>query len=407
MTSCSGTTPIPVLVLDTGKEWGGGTNSLLELLKRIDRSRFGLTACFYQDYPKGGNSSLSRELSAIGIPLILLGSLTQPLWAKIAKELVRGLLWWNRSWRNRAVFAIEHLWRINPRARQVAELVRKGGYALLYLNNQPSSNREGYLAAHLAGIPVVQHCRIEACLNKDEVDVTNRLANAVICVSHGVEESLREQGIHQNKLHVVPNAIDGDQPLPTPIIIPGLSPDALVIGTVGSLIKRKSVDQLLKAVALLKTSVPIHVVVVGEGPELPSLHALARQLGIAERVLFPGFQPTPLPWMAAMDLVVLASAKEGLPRVLLEAMLLSKPVVASRVVGSKELVVEGETGFLYDYGDEQTLAARLQLLIDDATLRARLGQAGRQRVLGDYSIGRYVSSVEEILAAAVGRGVPP
>ncbi len=88
--------PKRVLLLDTGNEWGGGTNSMFELLKRIDRTRFDVTCCFYKDYKKGQSGRLlSEELADIGIPLIVLPSRKQPLWAKLAKEVARGLLAWS------------------------------------------------------------------------------------------------------------------------------------------------------------------------------------------------------------------------------------------------------------------------------------------------------------------------
>ena len=72
--------PKRVLLLDTGNEWGGGTNSMFELLKRIDRTRFDVTCCFYKDYKKGQSGRLfSEELADIGIPLILLPIRKQPL----------------------------------------------------------------------------------------------------------------------------------------------------------------------------------------------------------------------------------------------------------------------------------------------------------------------------------------
>jgi hypothetical protein len=179
---------IKTLLLDTGKEWGGGTNSMIELLKRIDRSRFEVSAVFYHNYARGSDSNLRHELAAIGIPLQILRSLNQPLWAKLAKELARGLLAWHRAWRQRAVFAIEMAWRIRPNARRLAAVLNQGGYHLLYMNNQPSSNLEGYLAAELAGVPVVQHCRIDATLNPIEISLANRVARRMICVSDGVAE---------------------------------------------------------------------------------------------------------------------------------------------------------------------------------------------------------------------------
>lgn len=394
---------IKTLLLDTGKEWGGGTNSLFELLKRIDRSRFAFSAVFYHNYPRGAGSDLERELAAIGIPLRILPPPRQPLWAKLAKELARGLLAWHRSWRRQAVFAIEMAWRIRPNALRLAELLKQGGYQLLYMNNQPSSNLEGYIAAELAGVPAVQHCRIDAALNPFEVSLANRVARRILCVSHGVAESLQRQGIAPDKCVVVCNAIDGEQALPSPAALPAGAAGRLVIGTVGSLVARKSVDQLLRAAARLVTAdgLPLYLLVVGDGPQRLGLEKLAAELGLAGHLSFAGFQKEALPWIAAMDVFVLASAKEGLPRVILEAMLLGKPVVASRVVGVRELVVENETGLMYEYGDPGALAACLEGLAQDADRRARMGAAGRARVLAEYSIGHYVEAVEEALQNAV------
>lgn len=392
-----------ILVLDSGKEWGGGTNSLLELLKRIDRGRFDLSACFYHDYARGEGSSISREFAALGIPFTRLPDRRQPLWAKLAKELARGLLGWHRGLRARAVFAIERRWRIEPRATQIERLLRDGGHDLLYLNNQPSSNLEGYLAGEASGVPVVQHCRIDATLNAVEIAAVNRVARAVICVSRGVADSLRAQGVDDGRIVVVHNAIDGAQPLPTPRPLADVPPGALVIGTVGQLVKRKSVDCLLRALKKLGGGdTLIHALIVGAGPEEQPLRALAATLGVNDRVHFAGFQREPLPWLAAMDIFALASSKEGLPRVILEAMLLGKPVVAARAVGSTELVADGDTGLLYAHGDVDALAARIGELAGDAALRARLGARGRERVLAEYSIERYVAGVEQVLAAAAG-----
>jgi len=130
------------------------------------------------------------------------------------------------------------------------------------------------------------------------------------------------------------------------------------------------------------------------------LRALAHTLGIGDRVHFAGFQKQPLPWLAAMDIFVLASSKEGLPRVILEAMLLAKPVVAARAIGSSELVADADTGHLYDHGDIAALAAHLARLAGDAALRQQFGARGRARVLKEFSIERYIAEGQAELAAA-------
>ena len=388
-----------VLLFDTGNEWGGGTNSMIELLKRIDRTRFAVTACFYHNY-RQGDSTLQDALTGIDIPLVILPTRSQPLWAKLAKELVRGFLSWHKSWRAAAVFRIELAWRIRPRARALAELLREGGYELLYMNNQPASNLEGYLAAEQAGVPVVQHCRIEPKLNAAECAVVNRAAHAVICVSQGVQDALVRQGVRHGLCHVVYNAIDSGQALPAARPLTDVTPGTPVVGTIGSLIKRKSIDHLLRAVAQLPADLVPHVLIVGTGPEERALRQLAAELGFADRVTFTGFQKQPLPWLAAMDVFALTSPSEGLPRVILEAMLLARPVLASDVTGSKEVVVHGETGYLYDYGDVNALAAHLADLLRHADKRHVFGEAGRRRASAEFSIDAYVAGVTKVLEAA-------
>lgn len=394
-------TPKRILLLDTGNEWGGGTNSMFELLKRVDRKRFDVTCCFYKDYKKGRSGRLlSEELADIGIPLIVLPQRKQPLWAKLAKEVVRGLLSWSSRLKKQAVLAIEMQWRIKPRVAALKLLLKEGGYDLLYMNNQPSSNLEGYLAAEAAGLPVVQHCRIEPTLQANEATVVNRTATRIICVSQGVADVLAAQHVAENRLRVVHNAIDSRPALPAPVALPPTAKE-LVIGTVGQLTARKGVLHLLQAVADLKAEgLAVTCLILGEGPQRGELESAVARLGLVDQVSFVGFQSLPLAWVQVMDVCVLCSSKEGLPRVVLEAMLASKPVVGSDVTGTRELVVHEETGLLYAYGDVAALTASLRRLLSDAELRRSMGAAGRQRVAERYSIEAYVAGVMQVLDEA-------
>lgn len=396
-----------VLLLDTGKEWGGGTNSMIELLKRIDRQRFDVTALFCRDYRKGRGATLSAELAAIGIPLRLLPPAAPPWWEKPAKELVRGFCFWHRPLTKRLIFAIERRTRIEPMARRITAELRAGGFDLLYMNNQPGSNVEGYLAAAEADVPAVQHCRIEPMLTPPVVALTNVHATKIICVSDGVRETLIDAGIAVPRCLTIHNGIDCKQLLPDASAVAaareawGFPADAVVIGTVGQLIARKRVADLIHAVARLRRDEPsrdLRIVVVGEGREAEPLAKLAASLGIADRVLLTGFDPQPLRLVAAMDIFALCSASEGLPRVILEAMLLKRPVIASAIVGSRELVVNNETGLLYPCGNVSALSTALARLADDPVLRQHMGEAGAQRVRENFSIERYVTGVEGALA---------
>jgi glycosyltransferase involved in cell wall biosynthesis len=391
-----------VVLLDTGKEWGGGTNSLLELLKRIDRSKYEFTCVFYDDYQRGGGPKISEELARLGIGFVRLPRQPPAKGAKLLKETVRVLCFFSKRLRRIGIFLVDCYCRIRPAADRIAEVLRRQHADLLYMNNQPSSNLEGILAARAVGIPVIQHSRIDATLNPIEARIANKWLRKIICVSEGVKQRLVEQGIDTAKCTVVHNGIDANtKPRLSPAEIrmrPQLG-DELLIGTVGSLIRRKRVADLIRAVAILVTErqKAVRCLIVGAGPEQASLATEAKRLGIADNVVFTGFQDDAVAYIDASDIFALPSEKEGLPRVVLEAMLMAKPVVASRVIGPSELVVDGVTGYLLPLGEIHQWVDALDRLIEDAALRKRLGQAGRQRVLEHFSIDKYVTGVSRIL----------
>ena len=134
----------------------------------------------------------------------------------------------------------------------------------------------------------------------------------------------------------------------------------------------------LTALATLR-ELPWEIEFIGDGPRLDSAREMAGRLGLSERVHFLGARRDVAERMASSQLFLLISNWEGFPRSILEAMRARLPVVASDVGGSRESVVEGQTGFIIARGDAGTLAARLRLLLTDAALRARMGAAGRQR----------------------------
>lgn len=392
--------PKRVLLLDTGNEWGGGTNSMFELLKRIDRSRFDVTCCFYTDYKKGQTGRLlSEELADIGIPLVLLPILKQPLWAKLAKELMRALLSWSKYLKRKAVYAIDMQWRIRPRSDALEQLLRYGGYDLLYMNNQPSSNLEGFLAADSVKIPVIQHARIDVVLKAHEISIVNRVAKRVICNSFGLANSLRDQGILTEKVTVVHNGIDLQSLMP-PKANFARDEKELILGTVGSLIERKCIDHLILCLAKLnhELGVKSRLVVVGEGPELLHLMDTAKQNSIDSAVIFVGFSQNPLEWIQLFDIFLFASRQEGFGRVLIEAMLCKIPIISADVVGPNEVVEHGGTGFLYHHGDIDALARYVTLMSSDSLLRQQYGEAGYLRVASKFSIDNYVNGVTEVFS---------
>lgn len=394
-----------ILLLDTGKEWGGGTNSMLELLKRINRDKFDITCCFYSDYSRAEGETIGQVLNGIGIPFIVIPQRQQPIWAKLLKEAGRSLLFFSRGARKAFTRHVDIMWRIRPNVSKIETLFTQGGFDTLYMNNQPGSNEEGYLAAANLQARLIQHCRIEPVLTPPLVKLVNAHATKIIAVSHGVERVLLQHGVRPELCTTVNNAIDIHQPLPDRRAMRqrlNIDDDTFVFGSIGSLIPRKANHHTLDALAQFSQKHPEakwKMVLVGEGAERRALTEQARALGIESRVIFTGFQNTPFDYLATFDAFILASKSEGLPRVVLEAMLLNIPVIGSQVTGTAELIDHDSTGLLFPWSDVSQLAQHLDNIWSDADLRARLAAVAYQNVCHTYAIENYVSGVEAVLGA--------
>ena len=390
-----------IFILDTGKEWGGGTNSLIELLKRMDRTRYGFSAIFYNNYKMGDGSDIKTEMEKLDVEFILLKQSNKGFLVKVLKEAWRLLLFLSSGLKKRYIFSIDYKYRILPDSKKIAEVLKKYGADLLYMNNQPSSNLEGILAARDLNLNCIQHSRIEVSLNPFEADVVNKWVSKVICVSKGVMNGLVRSGVRSEKCITVYNGIDVQ-------VKPkreakdmrdalGIEGGSFVIGTVGSLIKRKRIDLLLDAVALLKEMERrVYCLIVGAGPEMERLNREAARLGIDDRVFFTGFSTDAVSYINSMDLFILTSEKEGLPRVILEAMLMGKPVVAFDITGPGELVMNNETGILLKGEPPQSITGAVKRLMEDRELMQNMGEAGRKRVVNEFNIERYTAGVSRV-----------
>ena len=188
----------------------------------------------------------------------------------------------------------------------------------------------------------------------------------------------------------------------------GIAPAEVVFLMLGRLHREKGPDVLLRALGALsaRSSGGWRAVLVGDGPELGSLRRLAVDLGVEDRLMFAGARRRVGPWIEAADLLVLPSREEGLPVAPLEAMAREKPVLATAVGGTPEVVRHEETGLLVPPDDPQALAAGLQRLLEDPVLRARLGARGREVLRADFSLERMVDQIAALYEELVGRRCP-
>jgi glycosyltransferase involved in cell wall biosynthesis len=223
----------------------------------------------------------------------------------------------------------------------------------------------------------------------------NEAVDVVIAISEGVRAALLQAGVRPDRVRVVPSGVDLAR-----VAAPadarervrgawGVGRDDVVVLVPGALERRKGHAVLLEAAERLAASGEgrrLRWIFCGDGGERDALVRAAMPLGDAVR--FEGFRDDIGACLAAADVVALPSLHEGLGVAALEGAAAGRPVVASRVGGLVEAVADGETGILVAPADPAALAAAVGRLAADADLRARLGDAGRARVVARHSIAR-------------------
>jgi glycosyltransferase involved in cell wall biosynthesis len=223
----------------------------------------------------------------------------------------------------------------------------------------------------------------------------------IVVNSPGVRDFYVREGLAAALFEVIPNGV--------PPAVPaggtrqellselGLPSNARLLGAIGRLAHQKRIKDLIWAVELLRNiRDDAHLVIVGDGPLRDALRQYRDGVRLQSKVHFLGHRPDVPRLLPHFDLVWLASGYEGLPNVLLEAMAAGIPVVASDIPGNRDLVVPGETGFLTPLGDRAALARAANQILDDPALGRRLGEAGRRRVLGEFSVERMVGRYEAL-----------
>ncbi len=224
----------------------------------------------------------------------------------------------------------------------------------------------------------------------------------VLAVSEDLRQRCLECGVRSERCLLIENAIDTEEFRRKFNVVEaknelGWSSRTFVIGAVGRLSPEKGFDILLRALAEIRgRGVDAELLLAGEGHEQPKLEALASQLGCREQLHLTGFQSDVRPQYQAMDAFALSSLREGLPNVVLEAMALETPVVATRIAGVPRVIDDGVNGLLVSPGSVEELAAALLRLIHDEELRRRLGLAGRQTIETRYSFARRMQKIAAI-----------
>jgi glycosyltransferase involved in cell wall biosynthesis len=268
----------------------------------------------------------------------------------------------------------------------------------------------GRLAARAAGVPRVvftphvypfqwaRGWRRAAYLRAERL--LWRLADKVVAVGAGQAElALAARVATPSRLVVIRNGVDAGrfERLATPENRAavrrelGLGDGDLAVGLVARLSPQKGCGHFLRAARIVAGREPrAKFLMIGAGPLLPYLSALAADMGIGGRVKFLGHRPDAERLYAALDLFVLSSLWEGLPYAVLEAQAAGLAVIASRIPGCEELVADGQTGYLVEHRDEPAIAGRICELLAAPGKRAEMGRLGRERVKQEFRLDQFL-----------------
>lgn len=260
------------------------------------------------------------------------------------------------------------------------------------------------LAHHLFGVTAFQEASLPLAtatwLMERPLGRTYRRVPSM-AVSRSTALDLRERGLPESSITVIPNGVDLDR------CSPGAEPfEGPTILYLGRLKRYKRIDLPIRAVAALRAEgSAVRLVVAGTGDHGDALRALVDELDVAEGVEFRGYvsEEEKLELFRRAWVHVLTSPKEGWGITNLEAAACGTPTVASDSPGLRDSVVDGETGFLVPHGDVGALAERIQRILGDEALRARMGSAART-FAERFSWDRAATDTEEFLAAVARSG---
>ncbi len=271
-------------------------------------------------------------------------------------------------------------------------------------------NFEGARAAHRAGVPAViqtQHLPWLLGAYSQQAGFFRGLRHVdrLIAVSAAQRRTYERIGVPCELFTTVPNGVRHRGPGPgrtAACAAVGLDPDRPIVLTVGRLRAMKGHRHLIDAVPELVARFPgLQVVIIGHGHLHDGLTRQAADLGVGQNVQLTGHRTDARQLLAAADVFVLPSRHEAMPLVLLEAMDAGLPVVATRVIGSEEIVVDGETGLLVPPRDARSLAEAIGRLLADPALRARFAEAGRRRYLERFTSVRMAADTLAVYQRAL------
>ncbi|BCR05279.1 glycosyl transferase family 1 [Desulfuromonas versatilis] len=293
---------------------------------------------------------------------------------------------------------------------ELAKIVKREKIDIIHTHN-PAPHFYGSLAGLVCGVPVVHTKHGRNCPTHKKKVWLNRISSAltkmVVTVSEDSALVCREiEKIPKGKVRTILNGINtevfspkGERRLLKSLGIDDATP---VVGTVARLVPEKDHITLLKAcLVLTRAGHKFRLMLVGDGPMRQELEDFVAKEGLDEVVMFMGTRHDVPQLVPEFDVFTLTSRTEGVSLTLLEAMSCQIPIIATDVGGNPEVVSDSVTGFIVPAGQYEAVADKISTLLRDPDLRKRMGQAGRERVLGKFGIEGAARQYLEIYQAVL------
>jgi glycosyltransferase involved in cell wall biosynthesis len=360
---------------------GGAQENTLFTAAKLDPGRYHVKVV--SGPQTGSEGSLIEEARAQGIPLTILPDLVRQVSP-------------TRDWK-----ALQALTRI----------IRQGNYSIVHTHSSKAGIL-GRLAARWAGTPFIVHTVHGWSFHDYMPALTRRIyillerwvarfSDALVVVAEKDIEKGLQAGIgRREQYHLIRSAIPLEAFDPRRIDRAairkelGLPPEAPVVGTIGRFSKQKNPLDWVRVAGIIGRERPeARFLLVGDGPLRPQVEALLRQEGLSNRTVLTGLRRDAARLLGAMDVFLLTSLWEGLPRTIPEAQAMGLPVIANRFDGAAEAIQEGISGYLCRPGDLQGTAVRVLTLLDDPVLRAEMGARGRATALAEFDLNVMIDRI--------------
>jgi glycosyltransferase involved in cell wall biosynthesis len=380
---------IKTLFLSHLSTWGGAQNCLYLLLKGINTERFKPLVVL------PGKGLLEEKIRELGTQTCLM----QLEWCISCK-------------RSDSKGYVKFIGGLKERVNALTNLIKKEKIDLVFTNT--STILEGALAARICGIPHVWH--VLELLSLDPglcpfldlqafYTLLNTITDKIVVVSKSVEEEIR-QFIKTEKIEVIHTGIEvqnGEFIHQDKRKIFGFENNTPIVSFLGELSERKGILSLIDTASLIIEKFPqIKFVIAGRDGGVSDLlckRLREKQINCSFKIL--GFRTDPFSIIASSDIFVLPSLADPLPLVVLEAMHMGKPVVATRSGGAAEMVVDGETGFVVPIGDSSAMAQAIVSLLENPKRMKVMGQQAKDRVRTVFSYEQYIKNFERVFNEVV------